>query len=404
MTYRVQHIPTTQTLQRPGLKMTPNTLTIHSTANPSSTAQNERDNLARANNDRQASFHIVVDAEQAIECIPLEEVAWHAGDGRTAGGGNMSSIGLEICESGDREKTLLHAVEVAAFTCNRYGWGVEKLRQHYDWSGKNCPRILRDTGKWDWFVAEVGKRLAGAATMPEWLQPKPAGMPILAPASGTVAQAQEWARGKNATDVFIQNAALYWQIAPQAGVDPVVAYAQYAHESGYGKHGGTVPESYCNPCGLKVTAGGGNDDPNAHKHFASWAEGVRAQIDHLALYAGAAGYPMAGTPDPRHFPYLHGTAKTVEELGGKWAPSAAYGAKLLEKALEIRASEDGHPDPVGEPGEPGVPVTPEPLTWEQEKALAWERVTEQGVMDGTNPEGNVTREQFAVILNRLGLV
>lgn len=49
--------------------------------------------------------HLVIDETEAIECIPLNEVAWHAGDGAN-GTGNRKSIGLQICESGDRVKTL----------------------------------------------------------------------------------------------------------------------------------------------------------------------------------------------------------------------------------------------------------------------------------------------------------
>lgn len=34
----------------------------------------------------------------------------------------------------------------------------------------------------------------------------------------------------------------------------------------------------------------------------------------------------------------------------------------------------------------------------------WERATERGVIDGTNPRGNLTREQFIAVLGRLGLI
>ncbi|RNB66491.1 copper amine oxidase N-terminal domain-containing protein [Brevibacillus borstelensis] len=34
--------------------------------------------------------------------------------------------------------------------------------------------------------------------------------------------------------------------------------------------------------------------------------------------------------DPRHFPSVRGTAKTVESLGGKWAPAADYGKAITE--------------------------------------------------------------------------
>ncbi len=155
--YKIQHVPKGAKGRRPQIKMTPKYLTIHSTGNPNSTAQNERDNLANNNPDLKVSFHIVVDDKQAIECIPFNEVAYHAGDGK--GSGNMASIGLEICEGGNRERTLRNAIVLSAYILNKYGWGTDRLRQHYDWSGKNCPRILRNTNRWTWFVSEIKKEL-----------------------------------------------------------------------------------------------------------------------------------------------------------------------------------------------------------------------------------------------------
>lgn len=142
--------------RRPGTMIEPTSLTIHSTGNPKSTAQNERDFLASKYNNSATSWHVVVDQKEAIQAVPFDEKANHAGG---AGEGNMSSIGLEICESGDREKTLRNAIIVAAQILDRFGWTVENLKQHYDWNSKNCPRILRDTGRWEWFKSEVEKEM-----------------------------------------------------------------------------------------------------------------------------------------------------------------------------------------------------------------------------------------------------
>lgn len=161
--YVIDHIPkSTPYNRRPSIQMTPTTLTIHTTANPSSSARNERSWLTNPSNDRQASFHIVVDEREAIECIPLNEVAWHAGDGRKAGGGNMASIGIEICESGNYAKTLENAAALVAKMLYERGWGTDRLRRHFDWSGKICPRLMYDNGKWTgWkaFVASVEAKL-----------------------------------------------------------------------------------------------------------------------------------------------------------------------------------------------------------------------------------------------------
>src|SRR5690554_2123651 len=133
MEYIVDHIPKgTSNNRRPGLAMAPTTITIHNTSNPRSTARNERAWLTNPANDRIASFHIVVDENEAIECIPLNEVAWHAGDGN--GDGNRKSIGIEICESGNYAQTLENAAQLVAKLLKERGWGVDRLRRHFDWS------------------------------------------------------------------------------------------------------------------------------------------------------------------------------------------------------------------------------------------------------------------------------
>ena len=159
--YITDHIPAnTPYNRRPRLALVPEYLTVHSTANPGSTARNERAWLTNPANKRTASWHICVDEREAVEAIPLDEVAWHAGDG-TNGNGNRRSIGIEICESGDRTKTLENAAELIAVLLQRLGLGTEKLRRHYDWSGKPCPRILMTDNwvGWENFKCEVEKHL-----------------------------------------------------------------------------------------------------------------------------------------------------------------------------------------------------------------------------------------------------
>jgi N-acetylmuramoyl-L-alanine amidase len=142
-----------------------------------------------------------------------------------------------------------------------------------------------------------------------------------------------------ATRRFESLAPLYWRLAPPRGIRPEVAYAQAAKETGFGRFRGVLDSSFHNPCGLKTRIGGGNYDPRAHQRFASWREGVVAHLDHLALYAGARGYPRARTPDPRQFAFLRGRAHSVQMLGRAWAPAPNYGASLarLVAALEGRA-------------------------------------------------------------------
>lgn len=152
---------------------------------------------------------------------------------------------------------------------------------------------------------------------------------IISEAQVTASQLKKWAKSKGATDTFVGLADLYFKYSSDhGGVNPAIAYVQAAKETGYGKFGGVLDESYHNPCGLKTASGGGDTDKNAHKKFDNWDQGVQAHLDHLALYSGASGYPRTNTYDERHFRTIKGTATTVNSLGTKWAPSATYGEEV----------------------------------------------------------------------------
>ena len=162
------------------------------------------------------------------------------------------------------------------------------------------------------------------------------GTPILSAPSATVGQALLWAKNHDAAPVFVEYLPLYWQIAPEYGVDPAVAAAQSAKETAYGRFGGAVTPDQHNPCGLKITKPTG-DRRDDHATFPDWATGVRAHLQHLALYAGVT--VQGEIVDPRHFDSIEGTAKTVEALGGRWAPSADYGRSIVREYLEpLRAT------------------------------------------------------------------
>jgi len=145
MKYIIDHIPKTSK-KRPGYKLVPEYLTIHSTGNPKSTARNERDYLTNPQNTSATGWHICIDEAMAIEAIPLNEVAWHAGDGD--GKGNRASIGIELAESGNRKQMLVNAATLIAKMLHERGWGVDRLKRHYDWIGKLCPNIFYDKGTW----------------------------------------------------------------------------------------------------------------------------------------------------------------------------------------------------------------------------------------------------------------
>ncbi|AOR24546.1 N-acetylmuramoyl-L-alanine amidase [Clostridium taeniosporum] len=159
---------------------------------------------------------------------------------------------------------------------------------------------------------------------------------IISSTEVTAAQAKKWAKSKGASSAFVNLADLFWKYAKYHGnINPGIAYVQSAKETKYGNFGGVIDQSYYNTCGLKTSSGGGNYDPNAHQRFNSWDEGVQAHLDHLALYAGAEGYPRKDTYDPRHFYSIKGKAITVNSLSGKWAPSSTYGQEVNKLYVDL---------------------------------------------------------------------
>lgn len=161
---------------------------------------------------------------------------------------------------------------------------------------------------------------------------------ILSAPRATVYQMAQWAsqEGYKADSDFIALAPLFYQISRKYGVDPTVTYAQSAKETNFMRYTGVLTKSFYNSCGLKTKEGGGNYDPSAHAKFPSWEVGITAQVHHLALYAGHKDFPMADSPDPRHFSWVYGVAPHVEELGGRWAPSETYGYEILEMVEAIK--------------------------------------------------------------------
>lgn len=326
---------------RPGFKLDgPHFITIHDTANPRAGA-NALAHASYLKGDAAASlpvsWHFTVDDRYVIQHLPTDEVAWHAGDG-AYGPGNRTSIAIEICQNadGDRAKAEGNAVALTAQLLQQFNLPLDAVVQHHRWSGKNCPNLIRArVNGWPLFLRGVEVQLEVLKHRQK--QAPKQGTPLLGSAQASVEAAQQWARANGATEEFISLAPIYWSIAPERGnVRPDAAYAQAAKETGFGRFGGVIDRTYHNPCGLKTTAGGKDDDPGAHQRFADWEEGITAHLDHLALYAGAPGYPKqaADTPDPRHFPWLLGKAATFEELGGAWASSATYGHSIVRDYLE----------------------------------------------------------------------
>ncbi len=139
-------------------KMTPKGICIHNTANDAP-AKNEVSYMKSNNNE--VSYHIAIDDLEAIQVIPFDRNAWHAGDGGN-GQGNRNYIAIEICYSesgGDRFiKAEKRAAKEVAAVLKEYGWTINNVKKHQDFSNKYCPHRTLDMG-WQRFLNMIQTEL-----------------------------------------------------------------------------------------------------------------------------------------------------------------------------------------------------------------------------------------------------
>jgi len=116
------------------------------------------------------SWHYSVDDTQTVQHLPENEDGFHAGDG--AGSGNRHSIGIEICvnEDGDFPKAVQRAIELTADICTRRNIPIANIRQHNHWSGKHCPRNIREGRPFGWavFLNNVATATGADITWSNW--------------------------------------------------------------------------------------------------------------------------------------------------------------------------------------------------------------------------------------------
>lgn len=95
-------------------------------------------------NDRARSWHYTVDDKSVYHHIPDNEVAWQ-GDSYEA---YAMSIGIETCVDfgSDLYATWQRTAKLIANLLVKHNLPLESIKQHYDFSGKNCPQTLRRNG------------------------------------------------------------------------------------------------------------------------------------------------------------------------------------------------------------------------------------------------------------------
>lgn len=129
---------------RPGIESDGITgIVIHYTANPGSTAQDNRDyfNGLQYSQETSASSNFVVGLDgEIIQCVPTWEVAYASNDR------NYDTVSIEVChpdESGKfTDKTYRSLVQLTAWLCVKFDLTADDVIRHYDVTGKNCPKYF----------------------------------------------------------------------------------------------------------------------------------------------------------------------------------------------------------------------------------------------------------------------
>ena len=155
--YDVQLL-TVNEYSRPGTTLEKvNGIVVHYTANPGTTAQQNRNYFEGLKDSHQtsASSHFIIGMEgEIVQCIPCNEIAYASNDR------NADTISIECCSPEDTGKftdetyhTLVHLV---AWLCGRYQLTTDDVIRHYDVTGKMCPKYyVENEDAWTQFKADV---------------------------------------------------------------------------------------------------------------------------------------------------------------------------------------------------------------------------------------------------------
>lgn len=132
-------------------------IVVHETANtaPGAGALSHANylwNAAQAGTILNTSWHFTMDDKALYQHIPLDEIAYHAGDGSTLptkngiyfGGGNRNGIGIEtsVAQDGDNYRVWQRTAKLSAQLMKQYNLPLTQLAYHQDFSGKICPQSM----------------------------------------------------------------------------------------------------------------------------------------------------------------------------------------------------------------------------------------------------------------------
>ena len=128
-------------------------IVIHYTGNDGDTARANANYFKRA--DRDASAHFFVDAKEIVQCVRINDTAYHAGKWDM----NLRSLGVEMCSKKDAagrffipQATIELTQELVRELMHKYMIPLDHVIRHYDVTSKACPEpFVRNPALWEAF-------------------------------------------------------------------------------------------------------------------------------------------------------------------------------------------------------------------------------------------------------------
>lgn len=136
-------------------------IVLHYTANPGSTAMQNRDYFEglKDSHATSASSHFVVGIDgEIVQCVPTWEIAYASNDR------NADTVSIETCHrSADgsyTRETYESMVKLSAWLCLKFDLTEEDVIRHYDVTGKICPKyFVENEAAWKRYRKDVGREL-----------------------------------------------------------------------------------------------------------------------------------------------------------------------------------------------------------------------------------------------------
>ena len=141
-----------------------NGIVVHYTANPGSTAMENRDYFEGLKDTHltKVSSNFVIGLEgEIVQCIPTWEMAYASNDR------NGDTISIECCHPDETGKfndaTYKSLVQLCVWLCVKYDLTAEDVIRHYDVTGKDCPKyFVENEEAWVQFRENIADGLNSA--------------------------------------------------------------------------------------------------------------------------------------------------------------------------------------------------------------------------------------------------